>query len=56
MDHIRRYQIYEVNTGAVINAYQDERDAWAKANMLNDSYSEAMGLEYSVKAAGGNNG
>ena len=47
------FEVYEVNTGATVASYSDERLAWSAAYTLNDAHSEAMGLEYSVKVAGG---
>jgi hypothetical protein len=49
------FWVYEVNTGLYIANFLDERLAWSAANLLNDAHSEAMGLEYSVKVAGGDN-
>lgn len=45
--------VFEVNTGEVIDAYIDERDAWSVALQLNYEYAETTGwaqaLEYSVR-------
>ena len=43
------FQVYEITTGEPVNTYADERLAWSHAYSLNDNYSEAMGLEYSVR-------
>lgn len=43
------FEVYEVATGEVIIAYDDERLAWSHARFLNDEYSEAMGFEYTVR-------
>ena len=43
------YILFEVNTGWVVEEYQDERLAWSLAYGLNDEYAESHGLEYSVK-------
>jgi hypothetical protein len=50
------FEVYEVNTESTISVYDDARLAWSAAHILNNSYSEAMGLEYSVRQyAGGDN-
>ena len=49
------FEVYEVNTGATVANYSDERLAWSAAYTLNDAHAEAMGFEFSVKVTGGNN-
>lgn len=43
------FEVYEVNTGATVASYSDERLAWSAATELNGNYAEAMGLNYAVR-------